>query len=871
MSLTPGQSLLHYRLVGKIGEGGMGVVWKAHDSRLNRHVAIKLLPDELSGDTERIARLRHEARTLASLHHPNVASIFGLEETGTERFLVMEMVEGEDLAQRLQRGPLLQEEALVIAHELAKGLEAAHEKGIIHRDLKPANIKLTPDGKVKVLDFGLAKAHEDRTWEESGDPSKSPTRTSPATRAGVIFGTAAYMAPEQARGRPLDKRADIWAFGCVLYEMLTGKRPFTGETVPETLASVLRSEPDWTLLPRGLMPRVRTLIARCLRKDPKERLRDIGDASLELAEALSGAPDLSSSGTTPRRPAGWMWIAAGLLVGVLTTAAGLRFFTPAAATPQLLKLSMPIPELGADWGDTARISHDGRRIAYQSHSRLWIRDLSRFEPTEIPRTDGAYNPFWSPESSRLGFARDGKLWIWTPGTGETTPVCAIPGSGVANGGAWGRNGKIYFATFRGGLYEVAAGGGDPRLILPVDSREVDFHHPELLPDGDHLVIATHSKEGPHQVIVVSVKDGARKVLGSFDGLGTVTHSRTGHLLLTFVSGRQRILAVPFSDQKLEIIGEPFQVAAGGQFPSVSDNGNMVYSLGSSSVLSELVWVDHEGRASQTVGRPRFGLGDPAISPDGRKVAVVARENENADIWLEDLARGTRSRLVSGPQDEFAPTWSKSGDRLFYLRQERDLFYTLMEVDLSGSGEPRSHARGVELPPISVSSDDRTVVFMVEKEGTINLWSKELGVPSEPIRITPDPSISEGDPALSPDGQWLAYVSDEAGGQEVFIRQFPKGGRRMQVSLNGGTRPFWSRGGAALLYWEGGTLMEVPVQTGASLTCGTARRLFNATTVGLEPTLDIAADGRFLVVRRSSEDPHRGILLVQNWMEEFLRR
>jgi WD40 repeat protein len=290
------------------------------------------------------------------------------------------------------------------------------------------------------------------------------------------------------------------------------------------------------------------------------------------------------------------------------------------------------------------------------------------------------------------------------------------------------------------------------------------------------------------VILVSLTDGTRRVLGKFEGLGTVTYSPTGHLLLNFVTGRRRILAVPFSEQKLAIIGDPFLVAAGGQFPSVSLNGNMIYSISSSSVLSELVWVDHDGRVGRVVGRPRLGLSDPAISPDGNKVAVVARENENADIWIEDLARGTRTKVVSGPQNEYAPIWSKAGDRLYYLREETDLFHSIMEVGLGGSAVPRSHVRGVELPPITVSPDDRAVVFMVEKEGTINLWSKDLRDGMEPIRISQDPSISEGEPAFSPDGRWLAYVSEETGEQEVFVRQFPTGGEKVQVSLNGGVRP-----------------------------------------------------------------------------------
>jgi serine/threonine protein kinase/Tol biopolymer transport system component len=871
--LTPatGQSLLHYRLVEKIGEGGMGVVWRARDTRLNRDVAVKLLPEEVSGDTARLARFQREARTLASLQHPNVATIFGIEQDGAQRFLVMEMVEGEDLAQRLKRGAVPVEDALAIARQLAEGLEAAHEKGIVHRDLKPANVKLTPDGRVKVLDFGLAKAFADESMEAAGDASLSPTITAAATRAGVIVGTAAYMSPEQARCRPVDRRADIWAFGCVLYEMLTGERPFGGGTVSDTLAAVLKSEPDLSRLPADTTTRIRALVVRCLRKDPTLRLRDIGDARLELAEALSDTPDvLMLPGGTPHRIRGWLWAAVGLLAGVIATAAGLRFFVPVAA-PELRKLSISIPDLGVGWFASARISPDGRRIAYKSGGRLWIRDLQSFDATEIPGTEGARTMFWSPGSTKLGFARDGKLWSWTVAGGQIAPICQIAASGISNGGVWGKDEKIYFATFRGGLYQVASAGGDPRLLLPLEPSEVDFHEPELLPDGEHLIMTTHSKNGPHQVIVVSVQDGARKTLGSFEGIGTVTYSQTGHLLLNFVSGRERILAAPFSVSKLDFAGDSFLVASGGQFPSVSANGTLIYSLGSSSVLNELVWVDADGRIGQVAGRPRLGLDTPALSPDGRKVAVVAYENDSANIWIQDLTRGTWSRLVSGPQDEHAPVWSKSGNRIFYLRLERDLFYSVMEVEVGGSEAPRIRAEGVEDPPLSVSPDDRSMVYVMEKEARRSLWSLDLSEESAPVRLTPDASISEWHPAISPDGRWLAYVSNETGTEEVFIRAYPDGTRKQQVSLNGGSSPSWSRGGDALLYWEDGALIEVTGRPGVSLTTGTARTLFNASAAGLRPTLDVAADGRFLAVRRSSEDPHQGLLLVENWIEEFSRR
>jgi Tol biopolymer transport system component len=784
----------------------------------------------------------------------------------------MELVEGEDLAQRLQRGRVPVEEALRIAHQLTVGLEAAHDKGIVHRDLKPANVKVTPSGEVKVLDFGLAKAFAEE-GQAAGDPSRSPTLTAAATRAGVILGTAAYMSPEQARGSSVDRRADIWAFGCVLYEMLTGRRLFTGETVSDTLAAVLKSEPDWSSLPEATTARVTGLVKRCLRKDPRERLRDIGDARLELAEELSGAPDATATtpGKASRRLAGWIWAVAGLLAGALAAIAGLRQIAPVPPAAELRKLSISVPQLGTGWFHAARISPDGHLIAYLRSGRLWIRDLRRFDATEIPGSDGAHSPFWSADSTRIAFARDNKLWTWAVVGGQSTSICSIPASGSSNGGAWGKDGKIHFVIYRGGLYEVAEAGGDARLILSPDSNEVDFHYPHLLPDGRRLVMVAHRKEGPQPVIVALLPDGTRTNLKEYDGLGDVSYSPTGHLLLNFPTRRPKVLAVPFSESKLEITGEPFQVASGGEFPSVSATGLLLYSMGSSSVQSELVWVDREGRTGQIVGRPRLGLDSPAISPDGTQVAVVAYENENADIWIQNLARGTWSRLVAGPMDEVSPIWSPSGDRVYYLQESKSWFSSLMEVPSDGTRAPRSRAEHVEVPPIAASPDGRTVVFAMEEQGHMGLYSVDLESGAGPVRITPDKSFSEAQPAISRDGRWLAYTSNESGSDEVFVRLYPGGGQKQQVSLGGGQYPFWSRKGDALFYWEGAVLIEVPVQAGSALTLGTARKLFSAASLGLEQTLDIASDGRFLVVRRSSEDPRRGLLLVENWLEEFRTR
>ncbi len=863
--------LSHYRLDAKIGEGGMGEVWKATDTTLGRPVAIKILPEAFSADPERLARFEREAKLLASLNHPGIAVIHGLHRSEGIHFLAMELVAGEDLAARLGRGALPPEEALAVAKQVAEAVEAAHESGVIHRDLKPANILLTSGGKVKVLDFGLAKALEAES--AAGNPSLSPTVTSAGTRAGMILGTAAYMSPEQARGRPVDRRADIWSFGCVLFEMLTGKQPFLGETITDTLAAVVRAEPDWTLLPGDLPARVAGMVKRCLRKEPRERLRDIGDARIELVEALEGGSreqeGIVAAPPPPHRAFAWAGLGAGVLLGGLLTLAAVRLLAPALPAPALRRLTIPVSQLDTGFSVAPAISPDGRRLIYSGGGRLWLRDLQQFEAVPVPDSEGAITPFWSPDGSQVGFGREKKLYAWPLSGGQSTLLCAVPAPGDLNGAAWGRDGRILFAIFRGGIFEVPERGGDPRLLLSPEPSEVDFHFPEFLPDSRHLVLVAHRREGPDPVVVITADGKERKDLRAFPGLASVTYAPSGHLLLSIVEARQQILAAPFSASRLEFTGEPFLVAAGGVFPSVSAGGLLVYTLGSRVARKELVWVDHAGRTLEVVGQPQRGLDMPALSPDGRKVALAASETDNADIWIQDLTRGTRSRLVSSPQDDLQPVWSPSGDRIFYL-QQGNFLWRLMEVSTHGAADPRSLGEGNYFAP---TPDGKAIVCSVEKHGRTRLWTIPLPA-GAPAPITPEGSVSEDQPALSPDGRWVAYFSDESGRGEVFVRGYPGGGGKQQVSINGGAWPLWSRKGDALYYWERGLLMEVPVRGGSSLTLDAPRRLFAAGDVGLrfdfsdKPPIDVAADGRFLLVRRWNEDPQNGLLLVENWLEEF---
>jgi serine/threonine-protein kinase len=782
----------------------------------------------------------------------------------------MELVEGETLSARLARGALPLGEALDVAKQVAAALEAAHEKGIVHRDLKPGNVMLRPDGTVKVLDFGLAKAGAAEGAASGVDLSHSPTMTRAATEAGVILGTAAYMSPEQARGKPVDKRTDVWSFGVVLFECLTGRPLFRGETVSDLIAKILEREPDWSALPRETPTRLRDLLHRCLRKDARERLRDIGDARLELSEAVTPAPD---SPALARRAPAWAWplaVAVALAAGL---AAGRLLRGPARPSGPLLRFSIPAGQLKG----APRLSPDGLKVVYPAGTRLVIRDLQRFESAELPGTEGATDPFWSPDGSQIGFARDGKIWIASLAGSSVTALCPIRPGGGFNGGTWGKDGKIVYAGFRGGLYEVPVRGGEQRLVLAPEPTEVDFHWPDRLRDEGRVVLVAHRKAGPRPVAIVTLRDGSRKNLREFEGLGNAVYSATGHLLLSFVEGRQQTTAVPFSDSKMEITGEPFVVATGGHGPSISaDGARITYVAGASRSLRELVFLNRDGRAERVVGSPQLGLDFPALSPDGSSVAVVAFEKENADLWIQDLVRGTRRRLVASPRNELFPSWSRDGRRLVY-GAGGDVEPDLMDVPVDGSAEPRPIGATGFWPLWTPGGE--SVVFQRDFSGQGVLWRLDVAAGAKPVRLTASQTINEDGPTLSPDGKWLASMSDESGANQVFVRRLTDGSLKQQVSLAGGTFPFWSPDGKTIYYWEGQTLIEVAIGAGEALTFGEPRRLFSAadadvalaTFLSNRPAVVAAGNGRFLAVRRAPADPYSGILLVENWLEEFRTR
>ncbi len=670
MTLASGSRLGPYEVTGTLGAGGMGEVFRARDTKLNRDVAIKVLPAAFAQSVERVARFRREAQLLAALNHPNIAAIYGLEESDGVVALALELVEGEELAQRLERGPIPVDEALAIARQIALGLEAAHEKGIVHRDLKPANVKVTADGTVKLLDFGLAKAYEgDVAATGSSDPANSPTMSRHATEAGMILGTAAYMSPEQARGRPVDKRADIWSFGVVLFELLSGARLFAGETVSDTLAAVLKTDPDWHALPAATPASVRALLKRCLERDPKRRLRDIGEARLALeamgekpaAETPEGAPAAAHPRSLP------LALAAGAIFGALVGAWGWSRVQPARPQPVTrLSIALPPGQLLSGNGGPA-ISRDGREIAYAARdasgvSRLYVRSLDRFEATLVPESESAQQPFFSPDGSRVGFFARGKLMTASVGGGAATPIAGA--SAQPLGGTWGEDDRIVFApALTTGLVRVSASGGPPEQLTTPDEAAAGYAHgrPQFLPGGRSVLFtiwgAPNAADRGPALLSLEKKTWTHVA----NGIWSARYFRSGHLLL---SGPRGVRATPFDPEhpglvnpQTFVIEHVFSTAAwSDSWFDASDAGTLAY-VPADFLLGTLTWVDREGRMTPASDKA-MPLTDPTLNPDGEKIAFTDRDDK---LWTMDLRRGTATPLTEDGEGSNAyPVWSRDG-------------------------------------------------------------------------------------------------------------------------------------------------------------------------------------------------------------------
>ncbi len=870
-----------YEVVAPIGAGGMGEVLRARDPKLGREVAIKVLPAAFAQDGERVARFRREAQILASLNHANIAAVYGLEEGEGTLALVMELVDGEDLAQRLKRGAIPVDESIAIARQIAEALEEAHERGIVHRDLKPANVKVTADGKVKVLDFGLAKAFSADPMSASGshDLSQSPTlATAAGTQAGVILGTAAYMSPEQARGKAADRRADIWAFGVVLFETLTGQRLFGGETVSDTLAAVLTREVDGSALPAATPPAVRRLIRRCLERDARQRLQAIGEARIALTAPAESAP--ATPGARSRS-----WLAAGLaLLGIgLAFAAG-RGSAPAAGTTRLHKVDLAAPDLQVRLGRTPSISPDGRRVAYTSEDRLWIRELDELEPREVAGS-AAHFFAWSPDSRNLAYLRDGRAWRVSAAGGTPTDLGTVPPDlGGSGGGVWTLDDRLLFAgSDKVGLLEIPAAGGPSRDLLQLDrTRESDLHEISALPDGRGFVFPVHVLGGLPSRIDVLVGEQRKTVLElPGESLRQPVYAATGHLLYERQTTSPGLWAVPFSLDRLETTGAPFLVAANASPPTIAADGTLCHVRNDVGGI-EIVKVSRQGvvEASIPLGGTRAASmtqtpegsgyrieGGLRFSPDGRRLAISIGVSPG-NLFVYDLERANLTPVATQTFPR-PPVWTPGGDRLIYPSARESVRWNLWSRRADASdAELRLTTSGEVQVPLALSADGRTLLFTegAGPAGRLRAMHPAPGAASRPL--FPDAAGALAG-SFSPDGRFVAYDTKATDRSEVFVRPFPAADTRLQVSNEGGEAPVWTRGGE-ILFLAGNRLVaaRVTVRDGR-VAAGRPQTLFALEQVpGLAPVFDVSpADGSLYMLRRKGRS---NIALVFDWPAELAR-
>ena len=888
MDLAPNRLLGHYRLIDKIGEGGMGVVWRAADTTLGREVAIKILPDLFAEDPDRLARFEREAKVLASLNHPGIATIHGLHRAEGMHFLAMELAPGTDLANRLAAGPIPADESIAIALKVAEALEAAHDHGVVHRDLKPANIQIAPDGRVKILDFGLAKAYDaDPAGSSASLASMSPTLTTPAaTRAGLILGTAAYMSPEQAKGKPVDRRADIWAFGCVLYEMLGGRRPFQGDGVSEVMAAVIMAPVDFSSLPATLPARVRTLVRRCMEKDPRKRLRDIGEARIALEETLAGVPDESTAvgavgGTTrtagsSRRTIAFAAAAGAAFAAALNAGGWLSF---RAAPPAAKVRRFEVPAAGPFRGEAQTrvtvISPDGTSIAHIEGGRLQVRRLDRLEPLVIPTSATPTLLFWSPDSAWLGYTAAGKMYKVPASGGESTLIADLhaPLTG-GTGASWCPDGRIVLSTGDGPMLRVSSLGGDIEPYIPlVDGKDADFHDPECLPDNS-VLFAPHPVAGRPNVLVLFANGERKDLLRLPEGqdIWFPSYSATGHILYRRQPANVGIWALPFSLKDHAVTGEPFLVAPAGDVPSVSLDGTLVHVKGLASFRTQMVQTDRTGKVIGTIGEAEDQWPFPELSPDGRHVAISAKSNDVEDVWIHDIDRDTRTRMSTGVVSYSAQAWSPDGRTLVYA-EGVGAPPILKQKPSDGSGKETTIGPGWSA---AYSADGKTMVYAdIDKQTFWDLYVRPVDG-SSPAVLFYQANSTQVWPKISPDGRFVAFVSDEAGSYDVYIKRFPAGEGKWEVSKGGGMWPRWGKGGRRLYYVNGDDLMEVDVATTPDLKLGTPRVLFTRPSIrrllifGWFPGYDIsAAEDRFLFCRAVGENQNlTGMVVVQNWAAEF---
>ena len=898
MSLAAGTRVGPYEIVAAIGAGGMGEVYRARDTKLNRDVALKVLPEALAADPDRLARFQREAQVLAALNHPNIAHIHGFEDAGAAHAIVMELVEGPTLADRIASGPLPLSEYLPIARQIADALEAAHEQGIIHRDLKPANVKVRDDGTVKVLDFGLAKALDAAPGTTNSGPGTrdpAPTMTSPAmTAMGMILGTAAYMAPEQARGRAVDRRADVWAFGVVLYEMLTGQRAFKGEDISETLASVLAREPDLSALPADTPRPVRQLLAHCLEKDPKNRIRAIGDAMRRLDDDLTvAAPARVDTPAGRRRPFARIPIFAAVLLAGAAVGWALR--SPNAGRAPVRMFVAPIEALSVSRDDLSvlAIAPDGSYLIYAGGTprRLFMRRLDQMESVAIPGTEGALSPFISPDGESIGFLIRNQLKVVARSGGAPTLLHTFKDSPAffSDGGTWAPDGTIYVGASQdeyGTIWKIPSGGGTAEQVLPLaDGRGIrrEDEWPQVLPGGKTLLYGTVSGDvywecRPAKINALDLASGHEKLI--LDHACFVRYVASGHLI--FVTADNQLSIAPFDAAALTLTGPPRQLPF--QVPlrsrrfvnlDAAADGTLVYESGPLLPDSQLVWLDRGGKETPVTDAPR-GFDVARVSPQGDRIAALINGPDGAGrIWMFDVSRQQLSPISRSGSSYRSLTWAPDGHTLFALRTGDAAGIYRIAVDGAFAETLVYDPKTPWASPSSVSPDGRFLAVSLWSLDTDKDWDLQivsLDGSSPPVYFGRE-SANEIFPAFSPDGRWLAYSSDRSGRQEVFVKRFPEADAPIQVSRGGGRMLFWNREGTAIVSFNAATskVMSSAVNLrGTAPAIGESQALFDLplefALSGWQDWIDRAPDNSRLLLKRPVVAESRTLGVVLNWFQ-----
>jgi Tol biopolymer transport system component/tRNA A-37 threonylcarbamoyl transferase component Bud32 len=916
MTLNIGTRLGPYEVTAPLGAGGMGEVYRATDTVLKRHVALKVLLPEVANDSERVARFQREAEVLASLNHPNIAHLYGLDRSNGTLALVMELVEGPTLADRIAKGPIPLDEALPIAKQIAEGLEAAHEQAIVHRDLKPANIKVRDDGTVKVLDFGLAKAMEPLAGNgRAAVLTNSPTITSPAlmpfgyrsgqpeqdrglTGVGMLLGTAAYMSPEQARGRPSDRRADIWAFGCVLFEMLTGTRAFAGDEVTDVLAAIVRGEPDWTALPPDTPVGIRRLLRRTLQKDSRQRLGDIRDARLELEELEAG----SSTGTedsatrvsaapTAARGLWWITLIAAAIFGAVVAGAAMWWRRPISIPDDRIYRTEILPpgELAAAPALRLALSPDGRRLAMialndAGRQMLWVRALDQSAAQLVPGTEGASSPFWSPDSRFIAYMAEGKLKKVDPSGGM--PI-TLADARTNPPGTWNRDDVILFTPgLDGPIVRIGASGGTAVPVTKLAEGERTHLFPHFLPDGDHFLYTVQNAAYIRGGIVLgSLSSGEVRQLVP----DVASNAMYANGYLFFLRGTT-LMAQPFDETTLSLVGDVVPVAEelitnpvanqSGGF-SVSKAGSLAFQA--EPMAGQLGWLDRSGKVMENLGEPQR-YGDISLSADGSLAAfTILSPDGTSKVWSLDLARGTRMPLTPDIPEALMPVLAPAGDVLVYTQRDvvrkRSVLRQIKLLSLEDRELPIQGEQ--ELLPLALSADNRLLMGQASSAIRGTLWQATLDGRNGGLTPYVKTTVSRYMAQLSPDGRWVAYVSNEAGRDEVYVSPFPEATQKLRVSASGGALPRWRHDGKELFFVSGtnatgGTLVRSALYSaavtlrGSSLEFGTPVALFDVVPGGVRYFYDVSPDGqRFLVNSARARVP--SVTLLVNWPASFRTR